>query len=160
MACKATMGDIFDKMTKSLATGVTRRDAFKYVGAGVLGTMLANLGVSKAEAARCSGALACGSCPPTDCTPPDNGGQCLCLRKFKDGVCASELKAKCVQNALCSTLISCTRTGRDCKKVLGQNWKCTDGACCGVVGVCTALCGTVPPCCSAQGGGASLASKN
>ncbi len=156
MKCKATMGDTFDKMAKALATTISRRDAFKYVSAGALATMLANVGVRQAEAARCSGAQACGTCPPTDCTPPDNGGQCLCLRKFKEGVCQSDLRAKCVQNAFCSGLQSCTRS-RECRLALGQNWKCTDGACCGVIGVCTALCGTVPPCCSAQGGGSSLA---
>jgi hypothetical protein len=150
------MGDTFDKMAKALASTISRRDAFKYVSAGALATMLAGVGVREAEAAKCTGSQACGTCPPTDCTPNGNGGQCFCLRKFKQGVCQSDLKAKCIQNASCSGLISCTK-GKECRTQLGANWKCTDGACCGVVGVCTALCGTVPPCCTSQQSGGTLA---
>ena len=161
-------GSRFDKVAKALATGVSRRDAFKYVGAGVLGAMLANLGVRGAEAARIRCQTdTCGACPPiVGCNGHNSSGdQCICLQKVKAGVCLGANRAKCVQNALCGgapplppPLVGCDKT-RVCRNALGDNWKCTDGACCGRIGVCTALCGTVPPCCTANGGakGASLA---
>ena len=155
-------GSRFDKVAKALATGVSRRDAFKFVGAGVLGAMLASVGVRNAEAARvrCQTGT-CGQCPPiTGCQGHDTSGdQCICLQKYNvnKGGCLGADRAKCVQNAFCNTLVLCDKT-RTCRTQLGDNWKCTDGACCNVIGVCTALCATVPPCCSAQGGkGASLA---
>jgi len=155
------MGHRFDKVAKALASGVSRRDAFKYVGAGVLGAMLANLGVRHAEAARVRCQTdTCGACPPIiGCQGHNSSGdQCLCLQKVKAGQCLGATRAKCVQNAFCNTAVPCDKT-RTCRTQLGDNWKCTDGACCGVIGLCTALCATVPPCCSAQGGkGASLAS--
>jgi len=154
------MGHRFDKVAKVLATGVSRRDAFKYVGAGVLAAMLANVGVRQAEAARCQSGT-CGACPPIIGCQGHNSetDQCLCLTKVKAGVCLNPLRAKCIQNAVCADLTTCTKS-RACRTQFGDNFRCTDGACCGVIGVCTALCGTVPPCCSAQGGpkGASLAS--
>lgn len=145
------MGHRFDKVAKALATGVSRRDAFKYVGAGVLAAMLANVGVREAEAARCQ-AGSCGACPPIIGCQGHNSSddQCVCLTKVKAGACLNALRAKCIQNASCAGLIACSK-GSVCKGI-GLNWKCIDGACCGILGLCGALCGTVPPCCSAQGG--------
>lgn len=138
----------FDQLAKVLATGVSRRDAFKYVGAGVLGSMLVSVGVREAEAKgiKCTPG---GSCTgQVQCTPGPPEIYCGCTHKIKaNGQLAK--KGFCWTNQFCANIITCT-TSADCVS-LGKNWKCADSCCGG--GYCLPKCGSVPPCCSAQGSG-------
>jgi hypothetical protein len=136
----------FDKMAKALTSAVSRRDAFKYVGAGVLGSMLVSVGVAEAARIRCQPNTSCTN--QTICTPSGNGGQCGCTHKTS---ARGVVRPFCWQNQFCSGLTACA-TSRDCKP-LGRNWKCADSCCGG--GFCLPKCGSVPPCCSTQSSGAT-----
>lgn len=140
-------------MTQALASGVSRRDTMKWVGAAVVGTMISGLGVRSAEAdvspACNAGVGTCGQCAPRACTN-HGGGTCFCTRFVRNGICTGH--AACVQNFFCSQARACS-TIRDCKP-LGHNWFCGDQACCpGPRGACVAYCGTVPACCTVSGAG-------
>jgi hypothetical protein len=138
---------VFDKMAKALTSGVSRRDAFKYVGAGVLGTLLVSVGVREAEAVKC---IAGGSCSgQVECTKKPGQIYCGCTHMIKNNGQMSP-KGYCWQNQFCSGLTPCTSSA-DCVP-LGKSYKCADSCCGG--GFCLPKCGSVPPCCSTQGGSA------
>jgi hypothetical protein len=136
----------FDKMAKALTSAVSRRDAFKYVGAGVLGSMLVSVGVAEAKKPKCLPGNSCSN--QTVCTPSGNGGQCGCTHKTSG---SGKQTPFCWQNQFCANIQACS-TNKDCKP-LGKNWKCADSCCGG--GFCLPKCGSVPPCCSTQGAGAT-----
>ena len=136
----------FDRMAKALTSRVSRRDAFKYVGAGVLGTMLVSVGARKAEAVKC---IPGGSCTgQVECTKKPEQIYCGCTHKIKKNGQIS-VKGFCWQNQFCVDVIPCSSFA-DCA-TLGKNYKCVDSCCGG--GFCFPKCGSVPPCCSTQGTG-------
>ena len=138
----------FDKMATALTSVLSRRDAFKYVGAGVLGSMLVSVGVREAEAAGC---IPGGSCSgQVECTKKPEQIYCGCTHKIRKNGQISP-KGFCWQNQFCSNIQPCTTT-LDCVP-LGKNYKCADSCCGG--GFCLPKCGSVPPCCSTQGSGAT-----
>ena len=126
----------FDKMARALATGISRRDAFKYVGAGVLGTMLVSLGARQAEASRCTPNV----CPGNSCKT-----DCFCQPTVKG-------RAFCNTSQFCSTVTSCTTNGQ-CKDLHGKGWKCVENCCANSPG-CLPRCG-LPGVTAAVGGATS-----
>lgn len=149
MDCTPKLSHEFDKLAKALASAVSRRDALKWLGTGALGIALSTVGLRKAWAVNpCIGnTLPPGSCPPNLCKN-NPGDQCICVWKFKNGVFLTAGKPVCVQNFFCPGP-TCNSTG-ECKANFGLNWRCVDSACCGGH-ACAPKCGTVPPCCTAQG---------
>jgi len=135
MACKTESQ--FDRLTKVMASGVSRRQVFKYVGATVVGAALVTLGVPKAYADRFCGDTQCPSCPSgVTCRTHPNGTFCYCFRLAKN-----PLKCKCLGNFFCAGATPCTNNA-DCKAVLGKGSKCTAATCCGGTLVCAPKCGT------------------
>jgi hypothetical protein len=139
MAC--TPETKFDGFTQMLASGLSRRDAMKWVGASALGAMLTTVGLKQAEAANpCTGTQSCIGAPCHNCS---SGLGCFCFQK------SNKPKAKCYQNAYCSSLQTCTK-----------NSDCTSGKCicaangCGV-SVCVQKCTSCPT--GASGGGGKTA---
>jgi hypothetical protein len=127
--CTGHPGTTFDQLTKSLASGVSRRDALKLVAGGLTGALLTTLGVRKAHAkTKCNPKGTCG-------TYQNCGGSGTCF-------CGDTGKSKgfCFEDALCSGLIGCG-SNKDCKNQLGKGWKCLVGSCCGS-NVCISKCGS------------------
>jgi len=105
MAC--TPETKFDSFTKMLASGVSRRDAMKWVGAATLGAMLTTAGVKQAEAGPnkvCKGQTNCIGTPCNNCS---SGLGCFCF------VLNTKPKSKCLQNAYCASISSCSKN-KDC----------------------------------------------
>jgi hypothetical protein len=121
----------FDLLTKSLANGVSRRDALRLVAGGLTGALLTTLGVRKAHAgAKCNDPGVCGSY--TNC-----GSDCSCVTTSKPG------KGFCAQHDLCDNLPACS-VNRDCRQLLGRGWKCAQATCCDdKPNVCVAKCGSI-----------------
>jgi hypothetical protein len=130
MACKTESR--FDQLSKIVASGLPRREVFKYVGAATIGAMLASMGVRKAEAANvCKG---CPGCPNgVSCKTAPNGTLCYCFQKAKNPA-----KCKCLGDFFCPG-VACT-SNKDCKTQLGQGAKCIATSCCGVQS-CAPACG-------------------
>ncbi len=150
----------FDRMSKALANGISRRDALKWVGAGVLGTMVSAVGVRNAEA----WASRCTPNPPPDgtcgnqvvCGPPQPGfSGCRCTPKVRANGSLSA-RGFCWQDQFCSNVVPCLGS-KFCKTNVGLNYKCVATCCASpeVPGHCFPKCETVPPCCSAQVAGAT-----
>jgi hypothetical protein len=129
----------FDQISKVLSSNVSRRTAFKFVGASVLGAMLSTIGVKQAEAV---GQRACRDAGDPACTETTCHGtadsSCGCIPKVRNGVPTG--KGMCHQGIPCAGITACN-THRDCRLALGANWKCSS-SCCGV-GFCHPKCGTV-----------------
>jgi hypothetical protein len=140
MAC--TPVTKFDGFTQMLASGVTRRDAMKWVGASALGAMLATVGVKQAEAAnKCAGTE---SCVGSQCKDCPSGLGCYCFQKV------NKPKAKCLQNQYCAQIPTCS-TNKDCPS--GQKCICSANGC--SVSVCLPKCTSCPT--SGSGGGGKTA---
>jgi hypothetical protein len=131
MACTEERNK-FDELTKMMASGVTRRDTLKWVGATALGAMLSVVGIRQAEALAggCQNKGVCGTYTPCDGAPDIS--TCAC------GTRAKGVKGWCFQNTSCSGLIPCTKNS-DCRPG-GKAVKCVVNSCCGSGGVCLAKC--------------------
>lgn len=129
MAC--TPETKFDGFTQMLASGVTRRDALKWVGAAALGAMLTTVGTRQAEAAGpckgspdgCIGTFGCNGC--------SSGLGCFCGAKIN-----KVRTKKCFVNDYCSNLVACA-SNKDCKP-LGRKCLCSGNGC--GISVCVAIC--------------------
>lgn len=128
--CTGHPGSTFDRLTKSLASGVSRRDTLKLVAGGLVGTLLTTFGARKAQAgAKCNNPGVCGTYQ--NCK---GSSTCFCGGTSKPG------KGFCFEDASCASLIGCSTNG-DCKSQLGKGWKCLIGSCCGS-NVCISKCGS------------------
>src|SRR6476620_4246876 len=54
------MANRFDEMSKVLASGISRREAFRRIGGGMIGATLATLGIGTAAAGPSSCSIFCG----------------------------------------------------------------------------------------------------
>ena len=143
--CSQNTEHVIDKASKALSVGVTRRDAMKWVGAGVLGTMLTAVGVRRAEA----GKFSCTSFGSACDTP--STGQCICGAKLKN-----PSKGLCCDNFFCST-----PANHNCDPATGgtpcaKPYKCIHVTGCSGTFVCQTKCNKVP-CCTAQSTGGTNA---
>ena len=133
----------FDLMSKALSSDLSRRQALKWVTAGVLGTMMSAVGVRKASAVPCTAGVACepiGGCK--------GSATCYCTHKTKNGI--ARPKTFCWENQFCVDTPTCNNS-RFCKDNVGLNYRCVE-TCCGP-GNCFPKCGTATPI-STSGGGA------
>ena len=144
MAC--TPETKFDGFTQMLASGVTRRDALKWVGAAALGAMLTTVGSKQAEAAGpckgspdgCIGTVPCNGC--------SSGLGCFCGAKI-----GKTKTKKCFVNEYCTSLVACT-SNKDCKS-LGRKCLCAANGC--SESVCVAPCTSCPSSSSGRRGSAN-----
>jgi hypothetical protein len=132
MACKTE--SLFDRLTKIAASGVSRREVFKYAGAAVFGAALSTVGVRKAHADRfCPDG--CPGCPAgVSCRQHANGTLCYCFQKARNPV-----ECKCLGDFACAGALPCN-TNAECKAALGRGAKCIATSCCGVKS-CAPKCG-------------------
>jgi len=131
MACKTE--SLFDRLTRVAASGVSRREVFKYVGATVLASALTTVGARKAHADKFC-ADGCPGCPNgVSCRQANNGTLCYCFQLAKNPA-----HCKCLGDFGCPG--STCSTNRDCKAILGKGAKCIATSCCGVKS-CAPKCG-------------------
>jgi hypothetical protein len=132
MACKTESK--LDRLSMLLASGVSRREVFKYIGVTALGGVLTTVGVRKAEAAAC--ATNCPGCPAgVSCRENPPGHFCYCFQLAKNPA-----KCKCLGDFSCEGVIACN-TNADCKASLGKGSKCIAASCCGTFKHCAPKCG-------------------
>ena len=127
----------FDQISKVLSSDVSRRTAFKFVGASVLGAMLSTIGVKQAEAANLCKLAGDPACTENGCHAGRTG--CGCVPKVKNGVETGI--GFCHQSQSCAGLLACTSSGQ-CKAALGRGWKCAN-SCCPNGSFCLPKCGLV-----------------
>jgi len=78
----------FDNLARAIASGISRREALKRMGAGLAGLLLTTMGIRKASAA-----VTCGTCQACDLDTstcgtvcnPTTAGQSLCSMAGQDG---------------------------------------------------------------------------
>lgn len=129
------MEAMFDRLTKIVASDMSRRDAVKAIGGLTFGAVLMGLGVRTAMAgAKCDFPGVCGTYQ--NC---NGSSTCFCGTTPKTAING---KGFCFEDALCSGLIGCT-TNKECKTALGRGHKCLLSSCC-QTNVCIAKCGGAP----------------
>lgn len=134
------MEDRFDRMTKTLAQGVHRRDALRWLGGGVIGVMLAPFGL---RSARAQGQGQAHRACTELCTNvlPQYRAQCLaaCFAcSSVDNLCGGPGAFVCcgAGTSCCGGL--CTDTSVDPLNCGGCGISCNGGTC--VDGTCVAQC--------------------
>jgi hypothetical protein len=86
------MNTKFDELTKSMAQAVTRRQAIRRLGAGIVGAALAMLGIGTTQAQNYAGALCCTYLCRSDWVTPFYSRTCL----KKGTSCPPPLNSNCV----------------------------------------------------------------
>jgi hypothetical protein len=83
------MGNRFDELAKDLARGVSRREALRRLGGGLLGAAIAavGLGLGNASADGVGDGEACVDCCNAIVPRPHPFGQCVSECVENDGVC-------------------------------------------------------------------------
>jgi hypothetical protein len=134
MACRSE--STFDRLARAVASEVSRRQVFRYMGATALGATLTTLGMRKAEAADRFCADGCPGCPQgVSCRQHRNGTFCYCFQLAKNPfIC------KCKGDFFCSQALPCNRNA-DCVAALGRGAKCLTASCCGTFRHCAPKCG-------------------
>lgn len=140
----------FDRWSKLLGSGLSRRTTLKLLGVSMTGAALSTLGLRTrlAEAADPCRDVACEACHAEDQCGVGNAG-CSCITKWRNG---APRRCFCHQIISCAGLLTCN-TNRDCKNQLGRGWKCA-ASCCGT-GLCHPKCGVGPT--ETPGGGLTSA---
>jgi len=87
------MGDRFDQLAKDAAADLPRREAFRRIGGGLLGVVLASLGLAAAKDNDQCG-KACAVCCNLRDFPPRSAEHAQCIRDCHagvggDGTCAA-----------------------------------------------------------------------
>ena len=134
MACKTESR--FDSLARVVASGVSRRQVFQYMGVTALGAALTTVGIRRAEAHDRFCSDGCPACPGgVTCRQASNGTSCYCFQLAKNAsVC------KCKGNFFCGDTPTCN-TNDDCVAVLGKGSKCLSASCCGTFRHCAPKCG-------------------
>lgn len=78
------MGDRFDQLAKDAAADLPRREAFRRIGGGLLGVVLASLGLAAAKDNEQCGKLCAICCKNLD-FPPRSAEHGQCIRDCHDG---------------------------------------------------------------------------
>jgi hypothetical protein len=134
------MDNWFDDFSKALASSVSRRDMFRWVGAGGLAAVLTSLGLKNASAQpeeKCPLKSGEFTDPCFDQTTCSQDPFCTCLPRVQAQA------ALCHQPVFCAGLVPCD-SDADCTAAgLSGQWRCAFSCCAGFAqAFCTPRCGT------------------
>ena len=168
------MASQFDALSKALASGVSRREVLRGVGAGLTGALLASVGVKKASAAPSNCSVLCGKTAFTSgpahasclqaCRQCGGNTSRICQTPTgfvccPSGQVCSPATNQCVAECTCESFTPCGTGGSDCLCVqttegtsacivpFCSGQQCTTSSECGAGSICFV---SGAPCC---GGG-------
>jgi len=121
------MANQFDELSKALAAGISRREALRRIGSGLVGATLAALGLGKADAAPNPCSVFCSK------NFPPGPARAACLQACRQ--CGADVSRVCfgATNAIC-----CAPDSSCCNSSTGSAFCCPEhGNCCGD-GCCSA----------------------